>query len=256
MKKVTVLVVIGIIFFAVNSFYGAETIKIATEGAYPPFNYVDPDGNLKGFDVDLSNALCDAMDAECEIVVQDWDGMIPGLLAGKFDAIIACMGATEERKKAVSFTKPYCRLLGRFVGPKDADIEISKEGLKGKRIGVQRGTTYAKFLEGVYGDIVEIKTYGSIDEHNLDLKAGRLDAVVGNEIFMSRWLNSPDGKDYKFLSKPLRHELLGTGEANIAVRKEDKELKSEFDEALQRLIESGKHKEIASKYFSVNIYDY
>jgi lysine-arginine-ornithine-binding protein len=256
MKKVIALVIVGFILFAVNSLHAAEKIRIATEGAYPPFNYVDPDGNLKGFDVDLSKALCKAMGVECELVVQDWDGMIPGLLAGKFDAIIACMGATEERKKAVSFTRPYCRLLGRFVGHKDADFEISKENLKGKRIGVQRGTTYSKFLKGVYGDIIEIKTYGSIDEHNLDLKAGRLDAVVGNEIFMGRWLESPDGKNFKFLSGPLRHKLLGTGEANIAVRKENKGLKVKLDKALQQLIKNGKHQEIASKHFAVNVYDY
>jgi lysine-arginine-ornithine-binding protein len=256
MKKLIALIIIGSILLAFNSAQAGEKIEIATEGAYPPFNYVDPDGNLKGFDVELSKALCETMGAECEIVVQDWDGMIPGLLAGKFDAIIACMGATEERKKAVSFTRPYCRLLGRFVASKDADFKISKEGLEGKRIGVQRGTTYSKFIKGVYGDVVEVKTYGSIDEHNLDLMAGRLDAVVGNEIFMSRWLDSPEGKDFKFVSTPLRHKLLGTGEANIAVRKEDKELKAKFDEALQQLIKSGKHEEIASKYFSVHIYDY
>jgi lysine-arginine-ornithine-binding protein len=256
MKKILALLIVSSILFVVYPLQAAEKIRIATEGAYPPFNYVDPDGNLKGFDVDLSKALCEVMGVECEIVVQDWDGMIPGLLAGKFDAIIACMGATEERKKAVSFTEPYCRLLGRFVAPKDSGLEISQEGLKGKRIGVQRGTTYSKFLEGVYGDIVEVKTYGSIDEHNLDLKAGRLDAVVGNEIFMSRWLASPDGADFQFASEPLRHQLLGTGEANIAVRKEDKELKAEFDAALQQLIQNGRHKEIAAGHFSVNIYDY
>lgn len=256
MKKIVALFVVAFFLLCAGSLQAAEKIRIATEGAYPPFNYVDPSGELKGFDVDLARALCEVMGVECELMVQNWDGMIPGLLAGKFDAIIACMGATEERKKAVSFTKPYCRLLGRFVARKGSDIEISKEGLQGKRVGVQRGTTYSKYLKGAYGDTVEVVTYGSIDEHNLDLNAGRLDAVVANEIFMSRWLESPEGKDFEFVSEPLRHGLLGSGEANIAVRKEDRELKQKLDDALLKLIQQGKHKEIASKHFYVDIYDY
>ena len=84
-----------------------KEIRIATEGAYPPFNFVAADGSLQGLDVDIANALCAAMEAKCTIVANDWEGMIPGLKANKFDAVVASMSVTEDRKKQVAFTDKY-----------------------------------------------------------------------------------------------------------------------------------------------------
>ena len=155
-------------------------IRFATEGAYEPFNFVTPDGKLAGFDVDIGYALCNQMKAECTMVQQDWDGMIPALKARKFDAIIASMSITEERKKQVDFTGKYYQTPARFVAKKDSGLQITKEGLKGKKVGVQRATIHDKFLTDNFGDVVEVVRYGTQDEANTDLINGRLDAILAD----------------------------------------------------------------------------
>jgi arginine/ornithine transport system substrate-binding protein len=127
-------------------------VRIGTEGAYPPFNYMSPDGQIVGFDVDIAMALCEHMKVECTLVQQDWDGIIPALLAKKYDAVVASMSITDERKQKVDFTKKYYQTPARFVARKGSGIEISKEGLTGKKVGVQRATTNDSFLTDNFGD--------------------------------------------------------------------------------------------------------
>ena len=129
-----------------------KEVRIGTEGAYPPFNGLDASGKLVGFDVDIGKALCEKMKVNCTFVAQDWDGIIPALLAGKYDAIVASMSITEERKKKVAFTNKYYDTPASFIAAKDSKItDLSPEGLKGKVIGTQSSTTHANFLEEVYG---------------------------------------------------------------------------------------------------------
>src|SRR6478735_5812032 len=124
-----------------------DTIRIATEGAYPPFNFVESDGSLKGLDVDMANALCDEMKAKCTIVAQDWDGIIPGLLAKKYDAIIASMSITAERKKQIDFTNKYYTTPLAVAVPNDSPLKgVSVEDMKGKIVGAQASTTQADYL--------------------------------------------------------------------------------------------------------------
>lgn len=252
---IPVLVVTFILLFS-GLGMAAEKIKVATEGAYPPFNFVDPSGTPQGFDVDITRALCKAMDVECELVIQEWDGMIPSLMANKFDMIVASMSITEDRKKAVNFTNPYYEEAGRFAVPNGSNLVISKEGLKGKTIGVQRATTWAKYLEEVYGKNVTIKYYDSTENHNLDLKAGRLDAVLATSFVLDQWLNTPDGKDYKLIGEPVRDkQLIGEG-VGITIKKGNTKLLSRVNAALAKIIADGTHKKIASKYFASDIYTY
>jgi hypothetical protein len=134
-------------------------LKIGTEGAYPPFNNLTSDGKLVGFDIDIANALCEEMKAKCEFVTQDWDGIIPALISGKFDAIIASMSITEERKQKVDFTQKYYNTPSAVAGPKDSDIkEISKAGLAGKTIGTATSTTHFNYATQTYTDS-EVKGY-------------------------------------------------------------------------------------------------
>lgn len=124
----------------------AETLKIGTEGAYPPFNFQTADGKLGGFDVEIGLALCEKMKVECEVIGQDWDGIIPGLLAKKYDMIIASMFITDERKKQVAFTDPYYLAAMTHAAPKNSGItDFTNEGMKGKTIGAQQGTTQADY---------------------------------------------------------------------------------------------------------------
>ena len=143
-------------------------IRIGVEGAYPPFSAVTTSGELIGFDIDIANALCEEIGAECTLVQQDWDGIIPALLARKYDAIIASMSITEERKKKVAFTGKYYSTPAKFAQRKGAGIEISKEGLAGKTVGVQRATIHDNFVTGEFGDSIDIKRYGTQDEAYLD----------------------------------------------------------------------------------------
>lgn len=231
----------------------AETIRIATEGAYPPFNFVDESGELKGFDVDIANALCEKMEVECEIVAQAWDGMIPGLKAGKYDAIVASMSITEKRKKAVNFTRAYYAAGATLVGPKDSDIALEPGKLDGKVIGVQRASTYANLMAGMFPG-AEVKTYDTVENHNLDLVAGRLDGVVAQRIFMHNWLEEEGASDsFELKGDPVyEEEYIGEG-AGIAVDKSNPELLQRLDDALVAIFEDGTYDEINAKYFPFSI---
>ncbi|MCF8039170.1 MAG: transporter substrate-binding domain-containing protein [Desulfohalobiaceae bacterium] len=259
MRKAILLLTLALFLASSGPALAGDVLKIATEGAYRPFNYVKPDGTLAGFDVDIAHALAKEMGLDkegYEMVIQEWDGMIPGLLARKFDVIVASMSITDKRKEAVAFTEPYYYETGSFVAKEGADLEISKEGLKGKTVGVQTATTWARYLEGVYGDVVDIKFYDSVQNHNLDLKSGRLDAVLATSFYMSSWLESEEGQGCEIVGEPVSDpEYIGEGVA-IALRKGEKELKKRLNKALDAIIADGTHKKLARKYFSVDIYPY
>lgn len=230
------------------------TLKIGTEGAYPPFNNLTPDGKLEGFDIDIAKALCEEMKAKCEFVTQEWDGMIPALQAGKFDAIIASMSITDERKQKVDFTNKYYNTPPAIAAPKDSDIKgVTKEDLAGKTIGVQGGTTHFNYAEQTYTDST-VKPYPTAQEYQLDLENGRIDAVNDDIIVVEKFLNSPEGACCKLVGtiKPVP-EIHGHG-AGIAVRKGETDLINKFNAAIDAIRASGKYKEINDKYFSFDAY--
>ncbi len=256
MKKWMAFVLMACVFGAYGNAVAVEQLRIANEGEYPPFNLTNPKGQLEGFDIDIAKAICKVMKVEPVFVVQDWNGIIPGLLAKKYDCIISSMSITEERKKQVDFTDPYYQVPARFVTKNSSGLKISPEGLKGKRVGVQRATTYANYLEGVYASIVEIVYYDNIESHNMDLASGRLDAVLGQAYLMGKWLDGPEGKGFVFVGDPVTEvKYIGTG-AGIAVRKGEQKLKERLNAALHQIITDGTHKKIASKYFSFDLLKY
>jgi lysine-arginine-ornithine-binding protein len=225
-----------------------KKVRIGTEGAYPPFNSVDTTGKLVGFDIDIANALCAKMKAECTFVAQDWDGIIPALLAKKYDAIVASMSITNERKEKVAFTNPYYLTPGNFIAPKDTKLtDLTPAGLKGKTIGAQSSTTGATYLEDKYKGS-DIKLYPTQDEANADLASGRLDAVLADKFVLYEWLEKTDaGKCCKFIGADLADvNPDGTG---IAVRKEDNELREALNKALKEIVADGTYKKINEKYF-------
>lgn len=230
-------------------------IKIASEGAFEPFNYTDPQGNLVGFDIDIAKALCEAMDAECTIVAQDWDGIIPGLSAGKYDAIVASMNITEDRKKKVDFTDRYYQASPRFVGHKKDAETLQKGDFKGKTIGVQRATSSADYLTKKYGDTVTVKQYDTQENANADLIAGRLDAILGDSLPVQYGLlNKPEGKDFQFVSEDIIDPAFFERDVGIAIRKGDKALQEKFNKAIKDIRANGTYKKINDKYFPFDIY--
>jgi arginine/ornithine transport system substrate-binding protein len=232
-----------------------KEVKIGVEGAYPPFSLVDKDGKLQGFDIDITYALCDAMKVKCTLVKQDFDGLIPSLLAKKIDAIIASMSITEERKQKVDFTHKYYNSPAKFVRKKGSGMEITKAGLKGKTVGVQQSTVHDTYLTDNYGDVVSIKRYGTLDDAYLDLAAGRLDLLLADSVAVKDGLlDKPAGKDFEFVGPDLTDpKWFGEG-IGIAVRKQDTELREKFNKAIDAIRANGTYKKIQDKYFNFDIY--
>ncbi|NTF16509.1 transporter substrate-binding domain-containing protein [Agrobacterium tumefaciens] len=253
MKLSLIVSASALVFTLFSSAHAEDSIKIATEGVYPPFNYVEG-GKLTGFDVDIANALCEKAKLKCEIVTQEWDGMIPALVAHKFDAIVASMNITDERKKKIDFTAKYYDTPAKFMAPKDAKVtDLSPAALAGKNIGVQGSTTQQNFLEGKYKEST-IKTYTSVDDASADLAAGRLDFVLSDKILLDAWLKkSSDGSCCELVGDDLRDPLFGAGKG-VGVRKEDTALREKFDAALKEILADGTYKTINAKYFPFSIY--
>lgn len=233
--------------------FAQDKIVIGTEAAYPPFAYVLPSGELEGFDISIAKALCAEMKADCTIVNQSFDGLIPALNAKKIDAIIASMFITEERLKSIDFAGPYYSVPGIFVAAKDTELELTEDSL-GRRvtIGVQRGTTFPNYLKAKFPK-ARVQYYDTIDAGKLDLTSGRIDLLFADSVVLEDFLTSPDGANFAVLGEPVYDaEILGAG-AGIGVRQGDAALKEKFDAALQALIASGEYKRINDQFIRVDI---
>ena len=232
-----------------------KKVRVAIEGAYPPFSQITPEGKLIGFDVDIAVALCNAMGAEPVLVTQDWDGMIPGLLARKYDTIIASMSITEERLQKVDFSKKYYQTPAKFMAKKGLFSTFSQDALKGKTVGVQRETVHDKYLTDIYGKDVTIKRYGSLDEAYLDVDAGRLDILMADSVaLMDGFLSKEKGKEYEFVGPDMVDpKWFGPG-IGAALRKEDTDLKEKLNAAIDKIRADGTYDAIQKKYFSFDVY--
>jgi len=254
MKKLSLL--IAVLAFSFNTAQAKEwkQIRIGVEGAYPPYSQTEADGSVTGFDIDIANALCDELKAKCTLVKQDWDGIIPALLARKYDAIIATMDITAERKKKVAFTNKYQQVPARFVATKDATFEATDDFMKGKKVGTQRATTMDLYISDNFPS-AEIKRYGSFDEAFLDLKSGRLDYVIADSAAVVGGLLDKEGGDkFAFIGPKLTNpKWFGEG-AGIAVRKQDKDLVEQLNAAIVAIRANGTYKQIQDKYFTFDIY--
>jgi len=231
-----------------------KEIRIGVEGAYPPFSKTETDGSVTGFDIDIANALCAEMKAKCTFVKQDWDGIIPALMARKFDAVIATMDITEERLKQVAFTQKYQHIPARFAALKDTPYEASDTFMANKKIGVQRATSMDLYISDNYPS-AKIKRYGSADEAYLDLKAGRLDFVLADSAAISGGLLEKEGGNkFAFVGPKLTDtKWFGEG-AGIAIRKQNQDLVEQFNTAITAIRGNGTYKKIQDKYFTFDIY--
>lgn len=221
----------------------ARVIKIATEGAYPPFNNTTPDGKVVGFDVDVINAICAKINAKCEIAAYDWDGLIPGLQTNKYDAIIAGMSVTDERSQQVDFTEPYFSNTIVWLAKNDGSFDPTN--IKNKVLGGQRSTTGASYITEKYDgkDGNRVQLYDSYINAYLDMKAGRADAVMAEKVSASDWLKQ-NNAGFGLVGE----EIDNNDNIAIAVRKGDA-LKDEFNKALAELKQSGELAKIEAANF-------
>jgi len=270
--KKFILFLLALSLLCVASIANAKSIRIGTEGAYPPWNNLNSAGELEGAEIDFGNEACKRMDANCEWVTQDWDGIIPALLNGKYDIIIAGMSITEERKEKVNFTNGYMNDGARFWALKDsglADISIAgvtkvnmnnaggKEqaavgqliaAFEGKTVCVQSSTTHANFASQYMSGGSEVKLYQTVDDHNLDLIAGRCDAILSDVASAIDFMATDQGSNAAFTGPTFSGGPWGDGVGG-AIRKEDTDILDMWNEAIAEMAADGTTAEITKKWF-------
>ncbi|WP_425353243.1 transporter substrate-binding domain-containing protein [Sinorhizobium alkalisoli] len=250
-------------------------ITIATEGAYEPWNFTGPDGKLAGFEVDLANDLCARMEIKCNIVAQDWDGLIPSLIAKKFDVIMASMIVTEKRLAVISFSEPYAPTAAAFMVEKsgplanlpgtgttidlagekakvEQELQPLRDALNGKTVGAQVSTANVAFLDTYFKDVVEPREYKTVEQHDLDLQAGRIDAVIAQTTSLTATLSKDDFKDYTIAGPTFTGGVFGQGIA-AGLRKDDIELKAMLDEAIRAAKSDGTINTLAKKWMKIDL---
>ena len=231
-----------------------STVRIAMDATYPPFESVDANGQIVGFDRDIGEALCKQMQVTCTFTNQAFDGIIPGLLGNRYDAILSGMSITEERKKKVDFTEKYLNAPPAVVVPKNSKLTgVSPEELAGAVIGVQSSTTHANYVEQKLPKS-EMRAYPSPDNYKLDLAAGRIDAVIDSVVILDDWVRSDAGSCCKILGTVTPDPVINGPGAGIAVRKEDQALRDMFNAAIQAIRADGTYQKINDKYFDFEIY--
>jgi polar amino acid transport system substrate-binding protein len=229
------------------------SIKVAVEGAYPPFNYLDQNNELQGFEVDLLKALCDAMQTECTLVSHEWDGIIRGLLNHEYDAIVSSLEITERRAKRIAFSRRYYLIPAAFIAQASEPIrDPTPATLAGKTIGAVDRSEHARYLEERYTQST-VKTYAKLEEANLDLLTGRLDFVLGDKLSLSKFIESREGACCRLVADvPVDPAFHGRG-YGVGLRKEDEDLKARFDSAIGEVMGNGTYDRIRAKYFPFDI---
>ncbi len=230
-----------------------KTVRIGMDATYPPFESVNPKGEIVGFEVDYARALCAQMKVTCTFQNQDWDGIIPALLSGKFDVILSSMNETPARKQKVMFSDVYYATPPVFAtSMSNKSNDISPAALKGKTIGTQSSTTFANYLAKYYKDST-IKLYPGGDEPQLDLASGRIDYVVGDSIVVGSFIDKKGNGCCRIVSDIKRDpEIFGPG-VGAAFRPEDKDLAAMFNKAIAAEDANGTFKTIEAKYFKIDI---
>lgn len=260
-------------FLTVGAAYAEDAlVRIATDGAYPPWASQNSKGELEGFEIDLANFICKNQQIKCEISAQSWDGIIPALQANKFDVIMGGMSVTAEREKVMAFSRPYALGGNTFLVRKDGDVfgsmeassgkfvdPSSEEGkqeiakidklLAGKAVGVQGTTTAADFMAKNLPAVTDVREYKSTEEHNLDLISGRLDAVLANYTVQASALERPELHEETALVGP----VFSSGFIAAGLRKEDTKLKQILDEGISAAIADGTLKKLSEKWFKVDV---
>lgn len=261
MIRTTLAAALAVVVFGVVNAATAETLRVGMECTYAPFNFRNADGELMGYDVDVAKGVAGIIGADLEFVCQQWDGMIPALLANKFDLIIASMSITEKRLEKMDFSDTYRISVGRLVGRKDAGWELFDdagnpipENFAGLKVGLERATTYADWFENELPE-AEVVLYDSNEALYLDLVNGRTDMIMTNPMkAYLRFLSQEDGGGFEFVSPQIdEKKYFGIG-VGIGLRKGNDELKSRLNTAIKTLTDDGSLERYALQYFPFAIH--
>ncbi len=222
-----------------------KSITIAIEGEYPPFNFTNADGSFGGFDVDIANALCEDMQANCEIVAEDWDSIIPSLQHKKYDAIISAMSVTSKRQEKVAFTNSYFNNTLVFVAKKDSPFNPNNTiDVNSTQIATQRSTIAEDWLKTSYPES-QLAQYDTINKAFIDLQSDKVSVMVCDKLPAIEWLNSTEGDGFEIKGE----EIDINDRFAIAVRKKDNELKEKFNTALANIQTNGTYNKILANHF-------
>ncbi|MCE2519737.1 MAG: transporter substrate-binding domain-containing protein [Alphaproteobacteria bacterium] len=239
----------------------AETLRVGTECTYHPFNFRDENGELQGYDIDVAKAIGEHLGVEIEFHCQKWDGMIPALLANKFDLIVASMSITDERKQKIDFSDPYRVSIGQFIGAKEKDLmffnedgSVNEAGFEGVKIGLQRATTYDNWIQARAPN-AEVVRYDAIEALYLDLQNGRVDAIMTNPMnAYLKFLSQPEGAGFEVVGPQIEEtEFFGIG-VGVGLRKGNDELLSRINEGIRQVTEDGSLEVFARKHFPFTIH--
>lgn len=250
-------------------------ITIATEGAFRPYNFTKADGTLDGYEIELSKYLCDHMKIECTIVAQPFDSIIPALNAGKFDAIMAGLTATPKREETIDFSISYGLTPQTFATLKDSPLAklphtgetlyLAKDeaattqvvsdvsaALKGTTVGVQTAALGLSLLDKYFKDAIDIREYKTTEQHDLDLKAGRVDLIVASLAYLTDVAKKPGNEDIVMTGPFFKGGILGRGVA-VGLRKNEPELQKKFNEAIEAAKADGTIKTLSEKWFGFDV---
>jgi len=231
-----------------------KVLRIGVEGSYPPFSEVGPDGQLRGFEIELAGALCREMDVTCVLVQQEFDGMIPALQSHKIDAVMASMSITPQRLRSVAFSDKYYKTPNRLIVRLSDQLVPTPAGLKDKRIGVQRASINDRFATDTFTQS-EIVRYARQQDIYLDLSVGRLDATLVDAVAATTgFLSTPAGKGYGFAGPEYRDPAYFGAGVGVAMRKEDADLRDRVNKGIARMRSDGSYAAIQARYFNFDIY--
>ena len=227
----------------------AFKITVATEGAYPPFNYLDRKGIPAGFEMELAQEACQRIKAECEFAAFKWDDLIPGLIDKKFDVIMSSLEVTSERRKRLGMSRRYYLSPGAFIAAKGAPFDGPPSLLRNKRIGVQRDSTHADWADKSFRRSAQLKRYNTLGEALTGLANDEVDAVFGDKTQLWLWSQKPEGKCCELVGQDIKdNQTLGIGVA-AGLRKEDAKLRDAINKAFGEMMADGTYKKINEKYF-------
>lgn len=275
--KTSLITFLGVLALAGNGVQAKEwkTVKVALEGGYAPWNLTLPSGKISGFEPELLDNLCKRINLQCDTVAQDFDGLITGLQAGKFDVVMDALAITPDREKAIAFSKPYAATPAAFAtidghgltntpgkapslkltgdpktdGPMIAPL---RDQLRGKSIGIQSGTVYTRFITDNFKDITSIRLYKTSAERDLDLVNGRIDIAFDDVTYYAGIADNKDTVRIRIAGPTIGGAVWGPGEG-LGFRKQDTDLKAKFDTAITEALADGTVKRLSEKWFKTDV---